>query len=478
MPALAWRGAGAVSETSVTSSDAGTSVRLLARARQRLVHLATDSSHDGIARRTAAFAFGVRVASAAIAYIAQIVLARWMGTFEYGIYVFVWTWVLILGSISGLGFGVAAGRFVPEHQEKRETDLLRGFLLGSRAYGLAAGTAFAALGVAIVLTLGDKIESHFVWPLILALICLPFFAVTETQDGIARTLDAPGIALIPPYILRPLLLLALMIATHEAGVASTATIALLCAIVATWLTALIQHVALTRHLRRSVPRGPRRFASRYWLAASVPLFIADGAHVMLLNVDVLILAFFVSPDQVGIYFAVTKTLVLGAFVAFAVGAAVAHRYAEYHVSGDRARLQAFVLRSAQWTFWPTLIAVTLMVLLGRPFLSLFGPGFVEGYPLMLILSLGVLLRAAVGPTDRLLAVLGEQTVLARLVLITLIVAITLHVVLISQYGVIGAAIAVALTTLVEGGLLAWAAQRRLGLKVGVWHRQRNAALTP
>jgi O-antigen/teichoic acid export membrane protein len=196
---------------------------------------------------------------------------------------------------------------------------------------------------------------------------------------------------------------------------------------------------------------------------------------MLLNVDVLILAFFVPPDQVGIYFAVTKTLVLGAFVAFAVGAAVAHRYAEYHVSGDRERLQAFVLQSAQWTFWPTLAAVALMVLLGRPFLALFGPSFVEGYPLMLILSLGVLLRAAVGPTDRLLAVLGEQTVLARLILATLLVAIALHVLLVSLYGVTGAAIAVALTTLVEGGLLAWAAHRRLGLKVGVWHR---AGATP
>jgi O-antigen/teichoic acid export membrane protein len=475
MPEPKRRGTGAVRETSVTSSGAGTSVGLVARARQRLAHLAADASHDGIARRTAAFAFAVRVASAAIAYIAQIVLARWMGTFEYGIYVFVWTWVLILGSVSGLGFGVAAGRFVPEHQEKKEPDLLRGFLRGSRAYGLAAGTVFAALGIAIILLLGDKIESHFVWPLILALICLPFFAVTETQDGIARTLDAPGIALVPPYILRPLLLLALMILTHEAGLAATATVALLCAIVATWLTALVQFVALARHLGRRVPAGPRRFASRYWLAASLPLFVADGAHVMLLNVDVLILAFFVPPDQVGIYFAVTKTLVLGAFVAFAVGAAVAHRYAEYHVSGDRERLQAFVLQSAQWTFWPTLAAVALMVLLGRPFLALFGPSFVEGYPLMLILSLGVLLRAAVGPTDRLLAVLGEQTVLARLILATLLVAIALHVLLVSLYGVTGAAIAVALTTLVEGGLLAWAAHRRLGLKVGVWHR---AGATP
>ena len=48
-------------------------------------------------QRAALLAFAVRVASAAILYLSQIVLARWMGAFEYGVYVSVWTWVLILG---------------------------------------------------------------------------------------------------------------------------------------------------------------------------------------------------------------------------------------------------------------------------------------------------------------------------------------------------------------------------------------------
>ena len=46
--------------------------------------------------------------------------------------------------------------------------------------------------------------------------------------------------------------------------------------------------------------------------------------------------------------------------------------------------------------------------MGRPLLSLFGPRFVDGYHLMFILAVGLMARAAVGPVERLLNMLGEQ----------------------------------------------------------------------
>ena len=69
---------------------------------------------DMLMQRLAGTVFILRVASAMLAYMSQVLLARWMGGFEFGIYVYVWTWVLLIGQTLDLGLGIAAQRFIPE----------------------------------------------------------------------------------------------------------------------------------------------------------------------------------------------------------------------------------------------------------------------------------------------------------------------------------------------------------------------------
>src|SRR6266568_2080325 len=83
-----------------------------------------------VSQRIALIAFAVRVLSAVIAYVSQVLLARWMGDFEYGVFVIVWVGAVILGGLACLGFQTAIVRFVPEYIERGETELLRGVLVG------------------------------------------------------------------------------------------------------------------------------------------------------------------------------------------------------------------------------------------------------------------------------------------------------------------------------------------------------------
>ena len=96
--------------------------------------------HDSrLAQFVAGKVFLVRVGSALLALVSQVLLARWMGSFEFGIYIYVWTWVLMIGALSDVGLSSAARRFIPEYAELKNFDRLRGFLSGSRwlAFGMA-----------------------------------------------------------------------------------------------------------------------------------------------------------------------------------------------------------------------------------------------------------------------------------------------------------------------------------------------------
>ena len=90
-----------------------------------------------LVQRLAGTVFLIRVASALLAFGSQVLFARWMGSFEFGIYVYVWTWVLLLGQAIDLGLGTAAQRFIPEYRERGLLALLRGFVSGSRWLALA-----------------------------------------------------------------------------------------------------------------------------------------------------------------------------------------------------------------------------------------------------------------------------------------------------------------------------------------------------
>ena len=86
----------------------------------RLRGLLGGSSEASVTRRLAGTIFIIRVFSAALAYFSQILLARWMGGSDYGVYVYVWTWVLLLGSMMDFGISASAQKIIPEYRTSGE----------------------------------------------------------------------------------------------------------------------------------------------------------------------------------------------------------------------------------------------------------------------------------------------------------------------------------------------------------------------
>jgi O-antigen/teichoic acid export membrane protein len=261
-----------------------------------------------------------------------------------------------------------------------------------------------------------------------------------------------------------------MAAAHAAGLAVDAQTAMLAAVAATWTSTILQLLLLQRRLGSAVPAGPRHYDPKGWLKVSIPIFMVESFYLLLSYTDVLLLQQFRSPRELAVYYAAAKTLALMAFVSFAVSAAVAHRFTEYHVNGDRRRLEAFLAQSIRWTFWPSLAAMALILALGQPLLRLFGPDFLEGYPVMFVLAVGLMARAAVGPVDRLLTMLDEQKACAAIYAFAFALNLIGCLALIPWFGGLGAAIATSTALVVESIMLFIATKRRLGLHVFIFRR--------
>jgi O-antigen/teichoic acid export membrane protein len=437
----------------------------IARLRSLVSSLVGGSGEASVTRRLAGTIFIIRLLSAALAYLSQILLARWMGGSDYGVYVYVWTWVLLLGSMMDFGISASAQKIIPEYRTRGEHALLRGFLSGSRWMTFAVSAVVSLLLAGVVKLLAPWIDANTMLPLYIGCVTLPAFVVANTQDGIARSHDWMRLGLMPQFIVRQSLIIGFTAGAFALGFHLGATAAMLASAAAVWIAMIGQMIVLNRRLGGHVEPGAKAYDFRGWLAISLPILLVESFYLLLSYTDVLVLQQFRSSEEVGVYFAVVKTLALVSFIHYAMSATTAHRFAEYHALGDKARLSAYVAHAIKWTFWPSLAATILLLAFGKPLLWLFGSRFVTGYDIMFVAAIGLVVRSAIGPVERLLNMLGHQHICALAYALAFVMNVALCIALVPHFGGHGAAAATSISLVFETVLLFWIVRQRLWLHV-------------
>src|SRR5690606_33754391 len=341
---------------------------------------------------------------------------------------------------------------------------VRGFIHSSRWIPGLSVTILAGLSVALIWLLSEQMDAYLVFPLLLACIALPPYGMTAAQDGAARAFGWINLALLPPFILRPVLLLLFMLGLFGLGMPLDATTAMWAAVVATWLTAVGQIVVFDRRLRQRVENGPRQYLRREWISSSLPVLCVNFFQFMLSYVGVLLLEVFRSPADIAIFYAATKITAIVSMVYFAVSASAAYRFAALDAAGDREGLKAFYAGSTRWTLLPTVLVSLGILVAGKPLLWLFGEEFTAGYSLVIVMIVGLVVRAAIGPGEQMLNMLGQQRMCAAIFGAAFVFNLLLCFALIPSFGAMGAAIAATASIVVETLLIHLVIKRKFGIK--------------
>ena len=177
------------------------------------------------------------------------------------------------------------------------------------------------------------------------------------------------------------------------------------------------------------------------LSLSFPMMFS-AAFLFLSNwTDVLMLGAMVSKTEVGIYNAAYKLAILALIVINAVNTVLAPKISALNSEQNYKAIGKEVQHATKLITLGTLPIVLVLVAFPSTLLSLFGPEFVEGKLVLIIVAVGLLFNALSGSVGQVLNMTKHQNELKKFTLISVIVNVVLNIILIKQMGIIGAAIA-------------------------------------
>jgi O-antigen/teichoic acid export membrane protein len=406
-----------------------------------------------VSRHSAVFFLGT-LFTAAAGYFFKIYVARVLGAAPLGIYALGMTLVGFFGLFNSLGLPQTAVRFVAAYSATGQYERLHVFLRQALAVIAAANLVLAA----IMLAAGPWLARTLYHSPALASY-LPYFAALLVLSGFTTFLgqvlagykDVARRTVITSFLGSPLSII-LGVLLLAAGWALRGYILAQIgggAIVVFLLFAAAWH--LTPAAARQIPASaPPVESAVFWFSTAV--FGVSVLEFLLAQADKIILGAFLDVREVGIY-AVAASLV--AFVPVAlqsVNQIFSPTIADLHARGEHALLGRMFQTLTKWVIGLTLPLAFVMIVYSKPLMRLFGSSFEAGWLVLALGTLGQLINAGVGSVGYLLLMSGNQRRLVRVQTTMAVFMVVATLAMVRPYGMVGVAVAAALTNAITNYL--------------------------
>jgi O-antigen/teichoic acid export membrane protein len=281
-------------------------------------------------------------------------------------------------------------------------------------------------------------------PLLIAFVTVPFFSLMRIQGGIAHAFSWFHIRDLTNQVLRPLLLLLAIWVVWINGNPLSAALIIAMHFVIILILDAGQGFFLSRRVKSSFDQVPPAYQTSGWLRAAMPLLLVSLFTLYYPELNMILVGTFLSDADVAIYNACFRTAFMIAFGLIAVDSVILPRISYLFEKGDTQQLQLLISRSTLLKVIGSFLALCVLAVTGKQILNLFGPDFVRGYTVLLLLGLAQLIRAIGGIAAEFLAVTGHQNRCLPVFTSALIATVALNGLLVPNFGLTGAAVSVVL----------------------------------
>ena len=410
-----------------------------------------------------------RMLSIGINLVSQALIARYLPQADFGAFALAFSIATVGQVFITLGLHRGGTQFFARYEEAGDHRRLVGTILLNIAVIVSLGTVLV-LGVALAqgaLTGNGLLDPTAVGILLILVALAPIDALDDMLISLFAVLGSPRAIFLRRYLIGPLLRLivaAALVLAH--GDAMQLAIGYLLATLFGLVTygAIFVRILARRGVFRTLRTAPPTVSIREVLTFSVPLLSSDGVWLLVNTLPLIVLTASRGLEEVAAFQVIRPAAALNMIVANSFYVLYLPAVSRLAARRDPAATGELFWRTTMWVAVMSFPIFAGTFALGRPIAGLlFGDRYEASGIYLTILAAGYFINAASGFGGVTLAANGHTRTVAFVNLISALAGVGLALVLIPIAGALGAAMAAALTLILQSVSLQIALWRMVGI---------------
>jgi len=394
------------------------------------------------ALRGTAWVMFFHIAASIVSYVNRIVLARNMTPSEYGVFYSVFTFVTFFLFFRELGLLQALSKYIPEYKLQERYDLVKSAIVTTTLMQFAGSVLFS---IAFYASAGYLSQHYFRAPeadFYLKFLIIYFLAsvIFRTMKSVLQGFQSMFWFASSEFVKNVVtLLLTLLFFSLGFGIRTP-----LYAFVFVFPLMIVLYAIPTLRSYNIFAYNTsefRRISAQLFLF-STPVFLSSVATKIIGYVDTLILTYYRSSAEVGIYNVILPTALIFLFIGQGVSATIFPLSSELWAKNDKKRLADGLQLIYKYIFLLSIPIIGTVLVYSYEFIAtFFGVEYAGGAFALQILLFGVLFYTVSLINENIVSGIGKPHIIMKIIVAAAIVNIVINFMFIPSFGINGAAVA-------------------------------------
>jgi len=390
------------------------------------------------------FGFG-RIVGKGLNFVITLVLVRFLGISVFGLYSLGLIIFNIFSLIAKLGLDNGSLKYVSAYQSDKDKERTKGVIIQSIILPLISGLIIGIIVYVFSPQIAQIFQKEGLIPIIkIFAIGIPFSALLPVLGEINKGFKINKHQILATNVVKPLtrlglIFLVILLGYNVLGIVWTEIIAIISGVL--FLFFSIKKLFPEIALKEVIPK----FETKKLLSTSIVLLTIGMTSFLIQWTDILMVGYFLPSESVGIYKVIIQITILVEFSISAFNSIFAPTISSLYHQKKKKQLEKLFKTITRWGFYLGFLVFLIILSSSNELLQLFGKIFSAGKNSLLVLSFGQLINVLVGATGYMLIMTGQEKIESINAACVLILNIILNLILIPKFGILGVAIASAVS---------------------------------